>query len=254
MSSYCNFDLQPKVSKMAAYTEGTLNKLSKKELIGITLSLQNKFEQYTNVSNNALEEIRKFNENFVKLESEINIVKNVNTLLNKRVIDMERQCWADAQYSRRELLESEGIPLDVPNENLESKVLEVFSKVGCAILSRDIEACHPLTNNDRVIVNFLRRKDCDQVLSIKRDQQKIKLEDIGSRGSNSIFINPSLCPYYRMLWSKSKRLLDLGKINNFYVSSGKIKIRIQENSKPLSITHVEDFKKYFPDVDLTLSP
>ena len=254
MSSYCNFDLQPKVSKMAAYTEGTLNKLSKKELIGITLSLQNKFEQYTNVNNNALEEIRKFNENFVKLESEINIVKNVNTLLNKRVIDMERQCWADAQYSRRELLESEGIPLDVPNENLESKVLEVFSKVGCAILSRDIEACHPLTNNHRVIVNFLRRKDCDQVLSIKRDQQKIKLEDIGSRGSNSIFINPSLCPYYRIFWSKSKRLLDLGKINNFYVSSGKIKIRIQENSKPLSITHVEDFKKYFPDVDLTLSP
>ena len=77
---------------MAAYTEGTLDKLSKKELIGITLSLQNKVEQYTNVNNDALEEIRKFNENFVKLESEINIVKKFNTLLNKRVIDMERQC------------------------------------------------------------------------------------------------------------------------------------------------------------------
>ena len=77
---------------MAAYTEGTLDKLSKKELIGITLSLQNKVEQYTNVKNDTLEEIHKFNENFVKLESEINIVKKFNTLLNKRVIDMERQC------------------------------------------------------------------------------------------------------------------------------------------------------------------
>ena len=77
---------------MAAYTEGTLAKLSKKELFGITLSLQNKVELYTNVNNDPLEEIRKFNENFVKLESEINIVKKVNTLLNKRVIDMERQC------------------------------------------------------------------------------------------------------------------------------------------------------------------
>ena len=205
------------------------------------------------MNNDALEEILKFNENFVKLESEINIVKKVNTLLNKRVIDMERQCWANAQYSRRECLEVAGIPRDVSNENLESKVLEVFSKVGCEILSRDIEACHPLTNNDRVIVKFLRRKGCNQVLSVKRDLRKIKLEDIGLRGSNSVFINPSLYPYYRMLWSKSKRLLDLGKINNFYVSSGKIKIRIQENSKPLSITHVEDFKKYFPDVDLTPS-
>ena len=83
---------------MAAYTEGKLDKSSKTELIGITLSLQNKVEQYTNVKNDALEEIREFNKNFVKLESEISIVKNVNTLLNKRVIDMERQSWANAQY------------------------------------------------------------------------------------------------------------------------------------------------------------
>ena len=146
-----------------------------------------------------------------------------------------------------------GISRDVANENLEPKVFEVLSKAGCEILSRDIEACHRLTNNDKIIVQFLRRKNCDQVLSVKKDLQKVKLEDIGLKGSNSIFINPSLCPYYRMLWSKSKRLLDLGKINNFYVSSGKIKIRIQENSKPLSITHVEDLKKYFPDIDLTPS-
>ena len=97
-----------------------------------------------------------------------------------------------------------------------------------------------LTNNDRVIVKFLQRKDCDQVLPVKKDLLKVKLEDIGLRGSNSIFINLSLCPYYRMLWSKSKRLLDLEKINNLYVSSSKIKIRIQENSKPLAITNVED--------------
>ena len=109
------------------------------------------------MNNDAPEEIRKFNKNFVKLKSEINIVKNVNTLLKKRVIDMERQCWANVQYSRRECLEVAGIPCDVSNENLESKVLEVFSKVGCEILSRDIEACHCLTNNDRVIVKFASR-------------------------------------------------------------------------------------------------
>ena len=102
-----------------------------------------------------------------------------------------------------------GISRDVANANLEPKVFEVLSKAGCEILSRDIEACHRLTNNDKIIVQFLRRKNCDQVLSVKKDLQKVKLEDIGLKGSNSIFINPSLCPYYRMLWSKSKRLLDL---------------------------------------------
>ena len=38
-STYGNSDQQPKVSTMAAYTEVTMDKLSKKELIGITLSL-----------------------------------------------------------------------------------------------------------------------------------------------------------------------------------------------------------------------
>ena len=80
---------------MTAYTEGTLDQFLKKELIGITLSLQNKVEQNANVNTDALEEICKVNENF-------------NTLLNKRVIDMERQCWANAQYSRRECLEVAG--------------------------------------------------------------------------------------------------------------------------------------------------
>ena len=75
------------------------------------------------MNTDALEEIRKFNGNFVKLESEINIVKKVNKLLNKKVIDIERQCWENAQYSRRECLEVAGIPRDVSDENLESKVL-----------------------------------------------------------------------------------------------------------------------------------
>ena len=83
---------------MAAYTEGTLDKLSKWEIIGIALLPQNKVEAYDVAKTDALEEIRKFNENFVKFQSEINLVKKVNTLLHKRVVDMKKQCWVNAQY------------------------------------------------------------------------------------------------------------------------------------------------------------
>ena len=113
------------------------------------------------MNTDALEEIRKFNEIFFKLESKINIIKKVNTLLNKRVINMERQCRAGAQYSKRECLEVVGIPRDVSNENLESKFLKFFSKVGCEILSCNIEACQGLRNKDRIIIKFLQRKDYD---------------------------------------------------------------------------------------------
>ena len=80
-------------------------------------------------------------------------------------------------------------------------------------------------------------------MSVKKDLRKVKPEDVGLRGSNPIFTNQSLCPYKRMLWFKSKILHNLGKINDYFVSSGNIKIKLQENSKPLEITHAKDLKK-----------
>ena len=55
-----------------------------------------------------------------------------------------------------------------------------------------------------------------------------------------------------MLWSKSKKLHSLSKIYSFFISGDTIKIRVNENSSPLSITHVDDFGKHFPDVDQSL--
>ena len=37
------------------------------------------------------------------------------------------------------------------------------------------------------------------------------------------------------------------------VLSGTVKVKISEISAPISITHADDFTKYFPDVDLSLS-
>ena len=53
-----------------------------------------------------------------------------------------------------------------------------------------------------------------------------------------------------MLWSKCKRLHDLGKISYFYISSDTIKVKISENRNPISITYTQDFVKYFTEVDL----
>ena len=132
---------------------------------------------------------------------------------------------------------------------MEEKVIQVLKKVG-----RNIEAYHCIAKrNDRVIVKFSRRKDFQQVLSVKKKFQKLKMEDIGLTGDNKVFINHSLCPYYRVLWSKSKVLLNMGKINRLMVLSGTVKVKISKISAPISITHADDFTKYFPDVDLSLS-
>ena len=164
---------------------------------------------------------------------------------------MERQCWANAQYSRRECLEVVGIPDSVQNNELEDKVLTIFNKIASELSPCDNETCHCLEkDNDRVIVKFSQRKHCEQIMSVIKDLKHQKMQEAGLSGNRSNQVITILCPYYRMLWSKCKRLHDLGKISNFNISSGTIKVKIPENRNPISITHTQDFVKYFPEVDL----
>ena len=112
---------------MASYNEESLEQLNKKSLVSIILSLQNKLET---VNDKLVEEFKQLKD---KIEAELSVTKQVNDLLLTRVTNLERQCWENAQYSRRECLEIVGIPSNVSNQNLENKVIEVFSKVGCNI-------------------------------------------------------------------------------------------------------------------------
>ena len=175
---------------MANYTEDGLDKLLKKDLISIILSQQRKIDQ-DNIG--WLDEIHNLNDNFSKLEADVKIAKNINNLLSQQVFDLDRQCWANAQYSRRECLEIVSIPRSVNDNSLEEKVIQVFEKVGCNIDSGNIEVCHRITKrNGRVILKFSRRKDCQQVPSVKKNPQKLKMEDNGLTSSNKVFINHSL--------------------------------------------------------------
>ena len=135
---------------------------------------------------------------------------------------------------------------------LEEKVLNIFGKLGCYISPDRIEACHRAgRTNNNVIVKFSRRKDCQHTWSVRNDLKKLIMKDLEENGNSKLFINRILCPYYKMLWSKSKKLHSHSKIHSFFISADTIKIRVNENSSLLlSITHVDDFGKYFPDVDL----
>ena len=124
-------------------------------MIPIVLSLQNKLDEAKNSTSELLAEIRKLNDKFDKLQSDVCITKNVNNLLPSRLVDTERQCWANAQYSRRECLDIVGIPSEVKDETLEESVVGIFDKLGCSIDTDRIEACHWVSkNNNTVIVNF----------------------------------------------------------------------------------------------------
>lgn len=162
---------------------------------------------------------------------------------------MERQSWTNAQYSRRECLDKIWIPTEVEVNVLEEKV---FQKLGCNIPLNRIEACHGVSKKSAtVIAKFSCRKDWQHVLALKKDLLKIKMEYVDLPSQNKLFINNNFCSNYKALWSKSKKLQTLGKINSFFISDNTITIKISENCLPLSITHVDDFRKDFPNIDLT---
>ena len=71
------------------YTEECLQKLSKPQLIAMVLSQGDE----TKASIESLrDEVKAMNTNFKKLEVDVSIVKNVNNLLMKKSVEIERQC------------------------------------------------------------------------------------------------------------------------------------------------------------------
>ena len=187
--------------------------MNKQDFIPIVLSLQSKLNE---ANNKLLEEVCNLSDTITKLSSELCITKNVNTLLSSRLVTLEQQCCANAQYSRRKCLDIVGIPCEFSGDVLEEKILNIFDKIGCSIFPDHIESCHRISKkSDTGIVKFSQRKDCQQVWQVKKDLQKVKREDLDLPGSGKLFINKSLCPYYKVLQSKSMKLPNFGKIHSF---------------------------------------
>ena len=115
---------------MATYTNESLEKINKRDTINIVLSLQSKLDEANSC---VIEEVCKLLDAFLKLQSELAVSQQVNSLLSNRLTNVERQCWANVQYSRRECLDVVGIPSEVGADVLEEKVLNIFGKLACDI-------------------------------------------------------------------------------------------------------------------------
>ena len=124
--------------------------------------------------------------------------------------------------------------LNTQDKDLEAKVLsKVFQKFGCTIAPEFTDDCHRLgKNNDQVIVKFTRWKDCKQVLQFKKDLTDFTADDLDLPRGTKIFVNQSLCPYYRILWLKTKSSQSMGKINSFFISGGTVKIKLMRTVNP----------------------
>ena len=196
-----------------ARTEAVFNKPSKPELVQIILNTEaNLGSQIAKLTT----EVKNLLDHSKKLEADVTIVRNVNNKLVERVVSTERQCWENAQYSRRDTLEVVGIPMSVRDNVLEQKVCDVIQEIGVDICDRDIQACHRRKDKDQTNVKFTNRKNCLRTLRVKRQLKGLDPSAVNLPEGIKIFINESLCPYYRGLWNKCKKLRDKQKAYQYY--------------------------------------
>ena len=120
-----------------------IKKISKDEVINLLLDYQNKFEMtLTRINTNLLglrQDLSDLKENYIKLDSEFSVARQVNNKLKEHIVSLERQCWSNSQYSRRECLEITGIPVKTNQKDLENTALDIFRKLDVEIDSSNIE-------------------------------------------------------------------------------------------------------------------
>ena len=87
-------------------------------------------------------------------------------------------------------------------------------------------------------------------MRVKKELENIDPSEFDFPEGTAIFINESLCSYYKMLWSKCKKLWEKRLIYLYFTSNGNIRYRIRENGNVHTVTHIADFKKNFPDIDI----
>ena len=129
--------------------------------------------------------------------------------------------------------------------------LAFFEKLDVMVNPINIEDCHWIKSSKspkKVIVKLSRRKDANKIRLLKKGLKGMNLSSLGI--DSTVYINDSLCSYYKMLWGKCRKLLLNKYIYSFWVTNGTIKLKAVENGLVYAITHRNDLVKLFPDNEI----
>ena len=83
-------------------------------------------------------EVQKLNTSFESSKSDFSKTRIKNNSFNERLLALEKQCWANVQYSRRECLEITSIRSSVSDKDLEEVVCKAITKAGVDINANDV--------------------------------------------------------------------------------------------------------------------
>ena len=148
-------------------------------------------------------------------------------------------------YSRRENIEIFGIPDNISQNELETKIIELLNSIGVDVDSYEIASCHRLrkerySKSSNVIVRFINRKNAFD--SIK-NSYKLKKLIYRDQFNSNLFIRENLCPHYKSVFRKCYALFMNNKINDVYTKKGKLFIQINENDRSSFVSSLDSLEQ-----------
>ena len=146
-------------------------------------------------------------------------LRNKVELLEKKLTEVEISRNKLEQYKRRNNIDIQGIPPQIPNEQLEEKVIEVSSAMNIAITKNDPEDCHRLRKSSKSTVRFANRKHCNAILRKKFETSKIDKSKPGFESNVKLHVSENLTPYNQTLAWKCRELKKAGVIHSSYSSN-----------------------------------
>ena len=97
----------------------------------------------TNIADQMNESVMSIKDTIIDALKENNSqLPNKVELLKKKLTEVEMSRNKLEQYTRRNNIEIQGIPSQIPDKKLEEKVIEVFDAMNIAITKNDVEDCH----------------------------------------------------------------------------------------------------------------
>ena len=101
-------------------------------------------ESISKVKDPIIEALREEN---IKLQTKC---KNLGATL----FELQKASNKQDQYSRRNNLEIHGIPAEVKDDQLEEKVIDIFSQLNISLSKSDIEDCHRLGKSNTTVLDL----------------------------------------------------------------------------------------------------
>ena len=248
--------------------EAELNdKYTKKELIKQIIKLKSENLNDFKINDTIVEMLKNVQQELRSLKDEVAELRNDNAELKKtidekcnetmkpvfnKLVDLEIKHYQLEQYTRRRNIEIANIPHIVTDDNLEEKVQQIFKEIGVTVKSEDIEACHRLNTrnkdgNKNVIVRFVNRKLVEKIISVRKESANINNNVVGFPENTEIFINENLCPYYRGIFGKCRKLKKNNKMKYLWTVIGEIRVRRDDTSTAIKVTHDDVLYDNFPD-------